>query len=164
MTPFLAAIFRDTLDLDQSLLVAVRLGVAALLGAVPGLERQREGKVAGMRTYMLVAVGAALFTLVPSVVGVEDRDLTRVIQGIAAGVGFLGAGAILKIPEIHRIEGLTSGAAFWLTAAAGMAVGAGLFWPALVATVLGWVILDVIHRMEQWVREQHSPRPPEDLR
>jgi putative Mg2+ transporter-C (MgtC) family protein len=162
MASLSAAIFHDTLALEPCLLVIIRLSVAAVLGTIPGMERQREGKAAGMRTYMLVSLGAALFTLIPILTGVEGHDLTRVIQGVAAGVGFLGAGAILKAGDEHRIEGLTSAAAIWVTAAAGMSVGAGYFWPALVATVFGWVILDQMQRIEAWLGHKRSKSPPED--
>jgi len=75
-----------------------------------------------------------------------------VIQGVAAGIGFLGAGTILKLEEQHRIEGLTSAAAVWLTAAIGTAVGAGWLWPASIGVVWGWIVLAIVHRLEQKVR------------
>src|SRR5262249_10892742 len=151
----------DQPDPDRILLVVVRLAVAAVLGAVVGFERQWEGKSAGMRTHMLVALGAAVFTLTPLEGGIEDRDLSRVIQGIATGIGCLGAGTMLKTEAPPRIEGLTTAASVWLTAAAGMAVGAGFFWPALTAVVLAWLILDTVHRVERWVRQRVGQWPPE---
>src|SRR6266851_1835629 len=96
-----------------------------------------EDVSAGLRTHMLVALGAALFTLIPQEAKMETADISRVIQGIAAGIGFLGAGTILKLGEEHRIQGLTSAASVWLTAAAGTAVGAGWLWPAVVGVAWG---------------------------
>jgi putative Mg2+ transporter-C (MgtC) family protein len=137
--------------------VALRLTVATLLGGVVGLERHTEGKFAGLRTHMLVALGSALFVLIPQEASMTTADLSRVIQGVAAGIGFLGAGTILKLEGQHRIEGLTSAASVWVTAAIGMSVGAGWLWPALVAVVWGWIILWVIHRLEQRLRNKQSP-------
>jgi putative Mg2+ transporter-C (MgtC) family protein len=161
MMLLLAAIFRDHVEPDRLLLVGGRLAVAVALGGLIGFERKLEGKSAGMRTHMLVALGAAVFTLTPLEGGIEDRDLSRVIQGIAAGIGFLGAGTILKAEIPHRVEGLTTAASIWLTAAAGMAVGAGFFWPALAAVVLGWLILDPVHRAERWARRRLGQTPSE---
>src|SRR5262249_40927010 len=128
--------------------VLVRLAVAAVLGGLIGLERQLDGKRDGMRTHMLVSLGAALVTLV----GIESlaagdskaADISRIIQGVAAGIGFLGAGTILKLSDQHDIRGLTSAASIWLTAAVGMAVGAGWLWPALVGVGFAWFILYVL--------------------
>ncbi len=154
-------IFRDTLDLEHVALIAGRLTVAALLGALLGIERQLEGKPAGTRMHMLVALGAALFTLTPQQGGIGDQDLSRVIQGIAAGVGFLGAGTILKAEQGRKVEGLTTAADIWLTAAVGMTIGAGFLWPALVSAFFGLVILDAVHRCERWVRARLPKKPPE---
>jgi putative Mg2+ transporter-C (MgtC) family protein len=137
--------------------VFLRLTVATLLGGIVGFERHREGKYAGLRTHMLVALGAALFTLIPQEAKMSTADLSRVIQGVAAGIGFLGAGTILKMEEQHRIEGLTSAASVWVTAAVGMSVGAGWLWPAIVGVIWGWIILWVIHRLEQHLRKQKTP-------
>ena len=137
--------------------VSIRLTVATLLGAVVGLERHREGKFAGLRTHMLVALGSALFTLIPQEAHMSTSDLSRVIQGVAAGIGFLGAGTILKLEEQHRIEGLTSAASVWVTAAVGMSVGAGWIWPAVVGVIWGWIILSIIHHLEQYLRKKRAP-------
>src|SRR6516162_6183876 len=105
-------------DVEHIVRVAVRLGLAVVLGGAVGLEREQGGKRAGIRTHMLVSLGAALFTLI----GIEVGDATRVMQGVAAGVGFLGAGTILKLSEEHEVKGLTTAAGIWLTAAVGMSV------------------------------------------
>src|SRR5688572_31193834 len=94
--------------------VTIRLVVAVILGGLLGLQREREGKAAGLRTHMLVALGAALFTIAPLEAGMSFENLSRVVQGIATGIGFLGAGTILKGREQHEIQGLTTAAGVWL--------------------------------------------------
>jgi putative Mg2+ transporter-C (MgtC) family protein len=143
-------------DSGQLLRVLVRLVVASLLGGILGLERQHEGKAAGVRTHMLVALGSALFTLVPLEAGWDIASVSRVIQGIAAGIGFLGAGTILKLSELHEIKGLTTAACIWMTAAVGVAVGAGRIGLALISVGLALFILYVIHRAEIWFSEERA--------
>jgi putative Mg2+ transporter-C (MgtC) family protein len=96
---------------------------------------------------MLVALAAALFVLAPLEAGMSMSDASRVIQGVAAGVGFLGAGTILKIATDREIQGLTTAAGIWMTAAAGVAAGLGRFGLAAVSVGLGWVILAVVARI-----------------
>ena len=135
-------------DAAQMLRVLVRIGVAALLGGILGAERQHAGKSAGLRTHMLVAMGCALFVLFPSEAGMATADLSRVIQGVATGIGFIGAGTILKRPDANEVKGLTTAAGLWLTAAVGAAVGAGQLWLPLVAVVGAWAILALMRRFE----------------
>jgi putative Mg2+ transporter-C (MgtC) family protein len=141
--------------------VAIRLLIAALFGGLVGFERLRDGKAAGLRMHMLVALGAALFTVIPMEAGMSKADMSRVIQGVATGVGFLGAGTILKISDQHKIEGLTSAASIWLTAAAGMAVGAGWLWPATFAIFMTWLILYGMRRAEHALRGRYGNRDHE---
>ena len=145
-------------DLAHVARVFLRLLIASVLGGLIGIERYREHKAAGMRTHMLVALGAAMFTLVPLEDKMTPSDVSRVIQGIATGIGFLGAGTILKLSEEQRILGLTTAASIWLTAAAGMAVGAGWIWPAVFGVLLAWLILALLQRLEQWLGG--TPQPP----
>ena len=91
--------------------------MAAVLGGILGFERERVGKAAGLRTHMLVTVGSCLFTLVPLEAGVGKDAMARVVQGLAAGIGFLGAGSILKLTEERKIHGLTTAANIWVAAA-----------------------------------------------
>lgn len=140
-------------DTDHLVRVMARLGLAMLLGGVVGLEREYENKSAGIRTHMLVALGAALFTLVSLECGMTVSDLSRVIQGVAAGIGFLGAGTILKLSTEKEIKGLTTAASIWLTSAAGMAVGVGAVWPAILSVILAWIVLAVILKIEKWFRK-----------
>ena len=132
----------------QIIRVVARVLVAAILGALLGWERERAGKPAGLRTHMLVALGAALFVLFPAEAGMGIADLSRVIQGVATGIGFIGAGTILKRPEPEHVEGLTTAASIWLTAAIGMAVGAGQLWLSALCAVLAWVILFGLAKFE----------------
>jgi putative Mg2+ transporter-C (MgtC) family protein len=134
--------------------VVIRLGSAAILGGLIGLERERAGKAAGTRTHMMVALGAALFVLVPSLAGLEQGDLSRVIQGIAAGIGFLGGGTIIKRSSESDIEGLTSAATIWFTGAIGIAVGVGQIWLALVGVVSAWAVLSMALRLDRWVSDR----------
>lgn len=141
-------------DVEPLLRVVVRLVAAAFLGGLLGVERQYEHKSAGMRTHMLVALGAALFTAAPLLGGVTDKvgaeHVTRIIQGIAAGVGFIGGGTILKMTDQHEVRGLTTAANIWLAAAVGVAAGAGWLLPAVVGTVLALVILYLLGHVERW--------------
>lgn len=137
--------------------VVARLLVAALIGAVIGFQRELEGKEAGARTHMLVALGAALPMIFSLELGMSKGDLSRVIQGLITGIGFLGGGAILKLTEEHQIRGLTTAASIWVTAAAGMAIGLGALWPALIAVAFGWIILALLGPLERRLRRQHPP-------
>jgi putative Mg2+ transporter-C (MgtC) family protein len=131
----------DGLELAR---VACKLALAALLGGVLGWEREVKGKAAGVRTHMLVAVGAALFVMAPLEAGVPLGDLTRVIQGVAAGIGFVGAGAILKLSDQGQVVGLTTAAGIWMTAAIGVAVGTGRVWLPLVGVVMAVIIMALL--------------------
>ncbi len=139
----------DLPDSAQMVRVIVRIAVASALGGLLGLERQRAGKPAGTRTHMLVALGAALFVMFPLEEGMAVADISRVIQGVATGIGFLGAGTILKRQEEEDVQGLTTAANIWLTAAVGLAVGAGHLWLPIVSTIMALVILAVLGRFSR---------------
>lgn len=136
--------FSDLNDLGDMTVVVVRLLLAGLLGGILGLEREQRGKPAGVRTHMLVCMGAALFVLIPSNAGISDQEMSRVVQGVITGVGFLGAGAIIKGSDEKHATGLTTAAGIWLTAAIGVAVGLGREQTAVLCTVLAWVVLSVV--------------------
>jgi putative Mg2+ transporter-C (MgtC) family protein len=148
--------FSDLPGVGEAARVLLRLVFAALLGGLLGWERARAGKAAGLRTHMLVCVGAALFMMVPQQAGWRSADLSRVLQGLVAGIGFLGAGAILKMSEKREIRGLTTAAGIWLTAAVGMAVGLGREATAVAAAVLAFLILSVLGYFE---KRHVQPRP-----
>jgi len=135
--------FSDLPDLESITQVVVRLLLAAMLGGMLGLQREHQGKEAGVRTHMLVALGSALFVLVPLQAGADQSDLSRVVQGVVAGVGFLCAGTILKVsgPGEDQVRGLTTAAGIWLTAAIGIAIGLGREMTGLLSTLLALAIL-----------------------
>jgi putative Mg2+ transporter-C (MgtC) family protein len=135
-------------DAGHALDVLARLVLAAGLGAVLGVERQAKGKAAGLRTHMLVALGAALFTLPVVELGANAEGLARVVQGLAAGIGFVGGGAILKAPEAGQVQGLTTAAGVWLTAAVGLAVGMGRPWIGVAGALLAVSITALLRRLE----------------
>jgi len=139
--------FSDIGDTEALTRVCLRLSVALLLGALLGYERESAGAAAGLRTHMLVALGSALFMVIPHQAGMRIEDVSRVLQGVAAGIGFLGAGAILKMRNEH-IKGLTTAAGIWLTAAVGVAAGMGLEGTAVVSAAFGWVVLYLLGRMK----------------
>ena len=116
----------------------VRLVAAVLLGAVVGIQRERAGKAAGLRTHMLVALGAALLMVAAVESGVTADGLSSIVQGVITGIGFLGAGAILKSENAFEIRGLTTAAGIWLTAGVGIAAGLGRWATAAIAAIFCW--------------------------
>ncbi|MGH7846790.1 MAG: MgtC/SapB family protein [Candidatus Binatia bacterium] len=140
-------------DKRQLARLMIRLAAAMLLGAVIGAQRERSGKPAGLRTHMLVSLGAALFVLAPLEFGMNPESVSRVIQGLITGIGFIGGGAILKLQEQREIEGLTTAAGIWMTAAVGVAAGLGLLGLALACTILAWAILSVFGKIEYRLNE-----------
>ena len=131
--------------------ILIRFIFAMVAGAVVGIQRERSGKSAGIRTHMLVALGAALFVMGPMEISMTGDELSRVIQGLITGIGFLGAGAILKLEDKREIEGLTTAAGIWMTAGIGLAVGLGRFGLALLSVIFAWFVLAVIKRTELWL-------------
>ena len=136
--------FSDVPDATQITRIALRLLVAAALGGLLGYEREWQGKSAGVRTHMLVAIGAALFVLIPQQAGASSADLSRVLQGLIAGVGFLGAGAIIMGNKEVETQGLTTAASIWVTAAIGVAAGMGRESTAVLSTLIALLILSVV--------------------
>jgi len=135
-------------QIEQMVRVVVRLVAAALVGSVLGAEREAVGKAAGLRTHMLVSMGAALFVIFPTEAGMPIQDLSRVVQGVATGIGFIGAGAILKRSDREDISGLTTAAGLWLTAAIGLTAGVGQLWLSILSALFAWIILRVLRRLE----------------
>lgn len=150
--------FSDITDVSGVTRVCLRLLVAVILGGCLGYERESKGKSAGLRTHMLVALGAALFVMVPLEAGVMVADLSRVLQGITAGIGFLGAGAIIKLSGEREIRGLTTAASIWLTAAVGIAAGMGRETTAVLSTLLALFILAVLGRLTHH-EHAHADKP-----
>jgi putative Mg2+ transporter-C (MgtC) family protein len=133
--------------------ITLRLILAMIFGAVIGIQRERAGKPAGIRTHMLVSSGAAVFVMAGGEFGMNPDSVSRVIQGLVTGIGFLGAGAILKLQDKRQVEGLTTAAGIWITAALGVAVGLGRFGLALVATLLAWMTLSLVRQLEQMLNK-----------
>ena len=146
ITDTVASEFSDISDVEQATRMFVRLLLAAVLGGLLGIEREQHGKDAGVRTHMLVAQQR----------GMPHADLSRVLQGVIAGVGFLGAGAILKLDGEERVKGLTTAAGIWLTAAIGVAAGMGREATAVLSTLLTLAIFALVPKL---VRLMDKPQP-----
>ena len=147
---------------QMELELAVRLTIGLVLGAIIGFEREMHRQPAGFRTHSLVALGAALFTIVSAYGFTGDQvDPTRIAAQIVSGIGFIGAGTILQ----HRgnIRGLTTAASLWAVAAIGTAAGAGLLVMAVIGTVLILVVLALLDRVEAYVTRRLR-LPPEHTR
>jgi putative Mg2+ transporter-C (MgtC) family protein len=140
--------------------IGLRLLLAAILGGLIGLQRERVGKAAGLGTHMLVALGSALIVMLPEQAGLTSADLSRVMQGLVTGIGFLGAGVILKLSEQREIRGLTTAATIWLTAGLGMAVGLGRLLLAVLGTGLALIILFTHKRLVDWLEGEKGRQPP----
>ena len=127
---------------SQVFAITLRILLSIGLGALIGLERQLRARSAGIRTNALVSLGSCLFTTVGVyTLAAGTGDPTRVAAQVASGIGFLGAGAILRSRDGSRVEGLTTAASIWMTAAIGMAVGIGQAMLALVATLFAWLVV-----------------------
>src|SRR5829696_7148484 len=135
-------------DRGHLAIVLLRTVTAVILGGVVGIQREKTGKPAGLRTHMLVSLGTAVVVLACQGIGMEMDGLSRVIQGIVTGIGFIGAGSILKLDRERDIQGLTTAAGVWMTAAVGVAVGLGSLGVALLSTVFTLVILSFSKRFE----------------
>jgi putative Mg2+ transporter-C (MgtC) family protein len=146
-------------DTDFLVRVSSRLVVAALLGGLIGIEREWMGKAAGLRTHMTVALGCAAFMLVAMESSNESGNTSRAIQGIAAGIGFIGAGTILKRTEEEDIKGLTTAATIWLTAAVGAAAGAGQGWIAFIGVSIAFLILSIFSGVDRWLARKRGDTP-----
>lgn len=138
------------MSLELQFEASLRLLLAMTLSMVIGLDRDRRSP-AGLRTHMLVGLGACLFTLV-SIYAFPSGDPARVAAQIVAGIGFLGAGVIMQQRsqggERVDVKHLTTAASIWFTAAVGMTVGAGAGFLATTATLIAWIVLDVVRRFE----------------
>lgn len=160
----LASEFSDVGDVAQLTRIVLRLALAGALGFVLGFEREHQGKAAGVRTHMLVAIGSALFVLVPQQTGIVPADMSRVIQGLVAGVGFLCAGTILKQgKDESHVQGLTTAAGLWMTAAIGMACGLGREVTAMLSALLALVVLALVPRLVSLI-ERIAAAPKSDGR
>jgi putative Mg2+ transporter-C (MgtC) family protein len=135
----------------------MRLGSAALLGGALGLEREWKGHWAGLRTHMMVSIGCAIFVIGGiNLSGEHSEAVTRVIQGITAGIGFLGAGTILKLDQKQEIKGLTTASSIWLAAALGTSAGLGEYALAVAAAIVSLFVLGVLGPMETYFEQRQA--------
>lgn len=133
--------FSDLGSTTDVIQVLMRLGLALILGGILGFERELSRRDAGMRTHMMVSVGAALFVVVPLQAGFSQDNMSRVLQGLVSGVGFLGAGAIIKLSAQREVRGLTTAASLWLSAGVGVAAGLGREATAILSVAIALAIL-----------------------
>jgi putative Mg2+ transporter-C (MgtC) family protein len=150
--------FADLPDVAAVTQLVLRMLLATLLGSLLGYQRQRQGKEAGLRTHMLVALGSTFFVLIPLQAGMSLGDLSRVLQGLISGIGFLVAGAILKQQDPQQIYGLTTAAGLWLTASVGIAVGLGRETSAILGTALALIILSLLPHVRPSADASEAPR------
>lgn len=134
------------MSLEIQFILAIQTIFAAFLCAIIGMDREREDRAAGLRTHMLVGVGACVFTGL-SLYAFPDSDSARIASGVVEGVGFLGAGIVIFERSSRQIKNVTTAAGIWTAAAIGMAVGSGAWFLALLVTLLVWIILAVVKRM-----------------
>lgn len=154
--------FGDFAEVERITRATWRMGEALLLGAAIGWDRERRDAEAGLRTHMLVALGAALFVLIPIEAGMNPEQVSRVVQGLVSGIGFLGAGAVLKDQEEGRIHGLTTAASIWATAAIGVAAGMGRTGTAVLATVFILLVLVSLRRFGRARRHRQENERSDD--
>ena len=148
-------------DAGTTTIILARLVTAAILGGILGMERERKGRAAGLKTHILVSIGSALFVMAPLLSGIDPGDVTRVMQGIVSGIGFLGAGAIIKLERDERIEGLTTAAGIWMVSAVGMAAGMGMEIMALATTLIALAVVAVIPKVlgGDKPQDKHEDKP-----
>lgn len=133
--------------------VILRLFLAAVCGAIIGLEREARDKAAGLRTHILVCIGACLFGMLGLALTADyrDTDILRLAQGLMIGVGFLGAGVIMR--EGTSIKGLTTAAGIWVMGAIGLAIGVGVYYIALVGTLFSFLTITLFGKVERLVKK-----------
>jgi putative Mg2+ transporter-C (MgtC) family protein len=139
------------------------IALAVVLGAAIGVEREFSGKAAGLRTNILICLGAAVFTIISKRMAGDNEALTRIAAGVVTGVGFLGAGAIIQ--DRGGVHGLTTAATIWFMACLGMACGAGLYELAIISTLLAIFILiglRLIHRYLSHYIDKHKTKGVSD--
>src|SRR5215510_3370872 len=138
-------------DSKQLAHVIIRIIAASILGGIVGIQRQSTHKPAGLRTHMLVSLAASGFIVACASFGMSTDGMSRVIQGIVTGIGFVGAGTILKLSQEHEIKGLTTAASVWMASAIGVTVGLGNLGIGLMITVLAVIVLWLVkieHKLE----------------
>lgn len=160
MNEILTGVGAEFSDLSavQAAQLFVRLLVAGVVGGLLGWERERAGKAAGFRTHILVAVGSAAFVAVAQQGGISAEGMRNVVQGLVAGIGFLGAGCIMKADNEGHVKGLTTAAGLWLTSAVGLAAGLGREVSALLVGAVGLFVLHVLGQWEARIKHPHGTK------
>jgi putative Mg2+ transporter-C (MgtC) family protein len=136
-------------DVAQLVRITARVSAAMAVGTAIGLQRELTHKTAGLRTHMLVALGTAVFVVGAAESGTDPASVSRVLQGVATGIGFLGGGTILQLADRREVHGLTTAAGIWMTAAASAAAGMGQITVAIVSTILALVVLIAFRKLEK---------------
>ncbi len=143
---------------SQEIDIIIKVLLAALLGGLVGMEREHDKRPAGLRTNMLICIGAVVFGLIGQYSFPGDKgSISRIWQNIITGVGFLGAGAVIK--DEHGVQGLTTAAGIWAVAGIGLAIAANMYFLAVVAEVVIFVTLFFLRRVEHHL----SPLPPNQI-
>ncbi|MCJ7777192.1 MAG: MgtC/SapB family protein [Sedimentisphaerales bacterium] len=132
----------------------LRILLAVVLGGVIGLERQLSGKPAGLRTNIMICLGSAVFTIISEHMAKPGDSVTRIASQIVTGVGFLGAGAIIR--ERGGIHGLTTAATIWLVASIGMACGAGFYSLAVISTIIAIIVLIGLVKLDKYLEQSRA--------
>ena len=154
----------DLWDWSEFWDVFTRVGAAALLGGALGFERGWKGRAAGLRTHMMVSIGCAVFMLTGlEVAGDQPEAATRAVQGIAAGIGFLGAGTILKLDRELEVVGLTTASSIWLAAALGTAAGLAEYTMAIVTVIISLFVLVVLGWIEDYFKLEGEPEERKEI-
>lgn len=141
-------------DTQQFVRVVIRLLAAVVLGGVIGFERETKGKSAGFRTHILVTLGTCAAVLAGVGYGMNSDGLSRVIQGLVTGIGFIGAGSIIKHHDEKNIRGLTTAAGIWVAAAIGIATGLGEIGLAILTTIIAFIVLAIVGKIEKEVEDK----------
>ncbi len=160
MTLTFSDVFGPIPDVNTIIRVSVRLVTALIIGGLIGLQRELTHHPAGLRTHILVSMGTALLVICGQESGMAPGDVSRIVQGIVTGIGFLGSGAILKLTAEHEIRGLTTAAGIWMTAACGVASGLGRLGVAIIGVMLTLFVLMVLRAFEERLGS-HAYRSPE---
>jgi putative Mg2+ transporter-C (MgtC) family protein len=142
--------------------VIIRLLAAAILGAAIGIERQQAGKAAGVRTHMLVTLATTVLIIAATISELGRDGTSRVIQGIVTGIGFIGAGTIIKLTDEDEVKGLTTSAGIWMACAIGVTVGLGALGLALLAAILALLILTVTRALDTWIDKERGQNAKAD--
>ena len=148
--------FSDLPSLEITTRLVLRLLLAGILGGILGFEREAKGKSAGLRTHVMLAMGTAFFIMVPKLSGMQEDAISRILQGLLTGVGFIGAGTILKHTDEGRIEGLTTPAGLWFHAAIGVAAGMGMEMSAIMGSLIGFLILNLVPHISNLSKRKTS--------